>query len=281
MKKTAIGILIAVLVVVIGGVLLFAGLNAVKFNFRNLDGTEYMTNNYDFTQSVRRIDVKGHTADVELLPSADGLCHVSCFESDREKYTVTVADGCLTIRPADRGARGFRFFSFKSPRITISLPAASYDLLKVELSTGDVTADKALSFAELTVETSTGDLTKSGVQAETVTVHDGTGDIRLSSMSPKTAELTLSTGKIELADFVCSGDLNCSSSTGDIRLTNVDAANLYLSASTGDITGTILTDKTFVATTSTGDVRVPTGTAGGRCEAHTTTGDVRLSVSGK
>lgn len=281
MKKTAIGILIAVLVVVIGGVLLFAGLSAVKFNFRNLDGTEYMTSSYDFNESIRRIDVKGNTADVELLAAADGKCRVSCFESDREKYTVTVTDGCLTVRPADKGPRGWSIFSFRSPRITIYLPAGSYDLLKVELSTGDVSADKSLSFAELTVELSTGDLTMSGVQADAVTVHGGTGDIRLSNMTPRTAELTLSTGKIELVDFVCSGDLKCSSSTGDIRLTDVDAANLYLSASTGDITGTIRTDKTFVASATTGDIRVPTGTAGGRCEAHTTTGDVRLSVSGK
>ena len=110
--------------------------------------------------------------------------------------------------------------------------------------------------------------------------HGSTGDIRLSDMTPGTLTVTLSTGKIELVNVVSSGDLRCESTTGDIRLTDVDAANLHLSASTGDILGTIRTPKVFDATTSTGKVSVPAGTEGGRCEAHTSTGDVRLSISG-
>ena len=76
-------------------------------------------------------------------------------------------------------------------------------------------------------------------------------------------------------------DTGCESSTGDIRLTDVDGANLYLSASTGDITGTIRTPKTFVTKTSTGSVKVPDTTGDGRCEAETSTGDIRLSISGE
>ena len=75
--------------------------------------------------------------------------------------------------------------------------------------------------------------------------------------------------------------MRCKSSTGDIRLTDVDGANLILSASTGDITGTIRTDKVFTAHASTGKVSVPGTTTGGRCEAETSTGDIRLSISGK
>ena len=51
-------------------------------------------------------------------------------------------------------------------------------------------------------------------------------------------------------------------------------------ASTGDITGTIRTAKTFSAHASTGSVRVPDTTGQGRCEANTSTGDIKLSISG-
>ncbi|MBQ3486933.1 MAG: AbgT family transporter, partial [Clostridia bacterium] len=47
------------------------------------------------------------------------------------------------------------------------------------------------------------------------------------------------------------------------------------------ILGTILTDKVFSAHSSTGKVSVPATAAGGRCEAETSTGDIRLSISGK
>ena len=280
MKKTAIAILIAVLVVAIGAGLLFAGLSAVSFRFDKLDRTEYMTNTYEFDGPVKRVDMKGHAADLELLAAEDGRCRVVSAENDREKYSVSLENGTLTIRPQAE-MKKWSLFSFKSPKITVYLPAGTYESLKADINTGDLTADKALVFDTAEIELSTGDLTMSGVQTRAITVHGGTGDIRVSDMAPETMTVTLSTGKIVLSNVVCSGDLRCESTTGDIRLSDVDGANVYLKASTGDITGTIRTDKTFYASASTGDVKVPSGTTGGRCEASTSTGDIRLSVSGK
>lgn len=282
MKKTVIAILIAVLVVAIGAGLVFAGLSAVNFKFDKLDGTKYVTNTYSLGQ-IREIDIEGYTADVELLTAEDGTCRVVCQENDREKYDVSGENGRLVVRPADSGKLRWSLFSlpFKSPKISVYLPAGTYDLLKAQLDTGDITADRALCFETVDVSLDTGDLTFSGVQARRITVHSDTGDIRLGDVTPETVTLSVETGKIDVFNVVCSGDLRCESTTGDIRLTDVDAANLYLAASTGDILGTIRTPKVFDATTSTGKVSVPTGTVGGRCEAHTSTGDIRLSISGK
>ena len=280
MKKTAIAILIAVLVVVIGGTLLCAGLSSVHFDFKKLDRTEYVTNTYDFTDPVERIDVKGYTADVELLAAEDGTCRVVSAESDREKYSVALDNGTLSIRPATN-VKAWSLFSFKSPKISVYLPAGSYELLKADMGTGDVTADKALVFGAVDVEIGTGDLTLNGVQADRVTAHGSTGDIRLSDMTPGTVDVSVSTGKIVLTNVVCTGDLRCESTTGDIRLTDVDGANLYLKASTGDITGTVRTPKTFSAHASTGSVRVPDTAGEGRCEAQTSTGDIKLSIVGE
>ena len=280
MKRTAIAILIAVLVVAIGAGLLFAGLSAVSFRFDRLDRTEYMTNTYEFDGAVERVDMKGYTADLELLTAEDGRCRVVSAESDREKYSVSLENGTLTIRPQAQ-AKKWSLFSFKSPKITVYLPAGAYELLKVELDTGDVTADRTLSFEAMDILFGTGDLTMSGVQANQVAAHGSTGDIRLSDMAPETMTLSVSTGKIVLSNVVCAGDLRCESTTGDIRLTDVDGANIYLKASTGDITGTIRTEKVFAASASTGEVKVPAGAAGGRCEVRTSTGDIRLSISGK
>ncbi len=285
MKKTAIAILIAVLVVAIGAGLCFAGLSAVGFKLEVLDMREYETNTYDFGDPVREIDVEGRTADLELLPAEDGKCRVVCFENDREKYAVDLADGRLIIRPASDG-KGWHFslFTFKSPRISVYLPAGTYDALRITLHTGDITADKALSFVRLEAELNTGDLTLNGVQANEMRINGATGDIRHKDVTPDMADLSLSTGKIELVNVVCSGDLRCKNSTGDIRLTDIDAANLYLKASTGDITGTIRTPKIFTAHASTGKVSVPAASdsaVDGRCEAETSTGDIRLSVNGQ
>lgn len=281
MKRTVIAILIAVLVVAIGGALVFAGLSAVRYDFRKLDRTEYATNTHS-VGPVRAIDVQCDTADVELVAGGEADCKVVCFENDREKYTVDAVDGTLVIRPENSRTRWSLFgFAFKSPKITIYLPAGVYELLKAQLETGDITADKALSFDRLEVGLETGDLVLNGVQARLVKAHGSTGDIRLADMAPEALDVSVNTGKIELVNVVCSGDLRCESSTGDIRLTDVDGANLYLSASTGDIEGTIRTEKVFSAHASTGKVSVPATTTGGRCEAETSTGDIRLTLSGR
>ena len=282
MKKTAIAILIAVLVVAIGGGLCFAGLSAVHFDFKKLDRTEYLTRTYDFSDPIREIDLTCGTSDVELIAAEDGRCRVVCFENERERYAVSNDDGRLTIR-RETDERGWSLFSFafKSPKITISLPAGTYELLQAELSTGDMTADRALSFDAVEVKLSTGELVLSGVQTKRLSAHGSTGNIRLSDMAPETVDVSVSTGRIELTNVVCSGDLRAKSTTGDIRLTDVDGANLYLSTSTGDIRGTIRTEKVFSAHASTGKVVVPATTAGGRCEAETSKGDIRLSISGE
>ncbi len=280
MKKTAIAILIAVLVVAIGGALVFAGLSAVHYDFKRLDRTEYVTNTYDFSDPVERIELACETADVELAVARDGSCQVVCFESDRERYDVSLQDGKLVVR-ADKRKRVWPLFGFKSPKISVYLPAGQYELLQATLGTGDLTTDKALTFDRLEAELGTGDLTLNGIRADQVVVRGDTGDVRLNDMAARTADLALSTGRMVLVNVVCSGDLRAASSTGDIRLTDVDAANLYLSASTGDIEGTILTEKVFSAHANTGKVSVPATTTGGRCEVETSTGNIRLSISGK
>ena len=140
MKKTAIAILIAVLVVAIGGALVLAGLSAVRYDFKGLDRTEYATNTYSMG-TVHAIDVQCETADVELVAEGEADCKVVCFVNDREKYTVDAVDGTLVIRPESSKARWSPFaFAFRSPKITIYLPAGAYELLKAQLETGDITA---------------------------------------------------------------------------------------------------------------------------------------------
>ena len=282
MKKTMIALLIAVLVVAIGAGLCFAGLSTVGFKFRNLDRTEYRKHTYTLAEPFDRIDIKGYTADVDIVAAQGDTREVVVFESEREKYTVSVEDGCLAIRPVDEGkSRWFLFgFHFKGPRITLTVPQGAYELLQVELDTGDL-AVSDLAVETVLVNLDTGRAEISGLQTTSIAAHSDTGDLRLSDMTPAQVELSVDTGKIELVNLICSGDIRCESSTGDIRLTDVDGANLYLSASTGDITGTVRTQKVFSAESSTGKVSVPDTAAGGSCEAETSTGDIRLSISGE
>ncbi len=284
MKRTAIAVLIAVLVVAIGGALVFTGLSAVRFRFRDLDTTKYVTNTHDVGEGFTREEMDVDTADVRVEPAADGKCRVVCVEQEKYPHTVTVQGSTLIVRAAkDHGwlsdmSIGIRT---KSPSVTVYLPAADYASLQVEADTGRVVLVPGLVFETVDVDADTGSVEVDGVDVKDLKVNADTGRIKVSNMTPETVTLTACTGAIEVTDVVCDRDLRCEADTGSIRLTDVDGANLYLKADTGSISGTIRTEKVFYAKSSTGSVHVPEGTAGGRCEAHTATGSIRLSVSGK
>ena len=283
MKRTAIAILIAVLVVAIGGALVFAGLSAVHFKFRDLDTAKYVTNTYDLGEGFTRVEMDLDTANVQLEPAADGKCRVVCVEQEKRLHTVAVKGGALIVRAAE--GRPWSILDVgihtKSPSVTVYLPAADYESLKVEADTGRVVLSPGLAFRTVDVDADTGSVEADGVDVKTLKISNDTGRIKVANMTPETAELEVETGSLEVIDVVCAGDLRCEADTGSIRLTDVDGANVYLRADTGSISGTIRTEKVFYAKSSTGSVKVPEGTAGGRCEAETSTGSIRLSLSGK
>ena len=281
MKKTVIAILIAVLVVAIGAGLCFAGLSTVHFDIKKLDWTEYVTNTHEMSESFTRVEMDVDTADVNIQPAADGKCRVICVEQEKYPHTVTVENDALIVHAAKGKRWNFNIgVLVNSPSVTVYLPAAEYESLQVEADTGTVTLAPGLSFGTVDVDADTGAVNVDGVMVKRLKIDADTGQIVLANMTPETVELDANTGSIRVTDVVCSGDMRIEADTGSIRLEDVDAANLYLESDTGSISGTIRTDKIFVAKSSTGSVNVPEGTSGGRCEAHTDTGSIRLSISG-
>lgn len=282
MKKTAIAILIAVLVVVIGGTLLFVGLSAVHFKIRDLDTTQYVTNTHQVGENFTRVEMDLDTADVDVLAAEDGTCRVVCVEREKYPHIVKVENGTLIVRSAKDQKWNFNIgFVLRSPSVTVYLPAQDYESLKVAADTGAVKLVAGVSFGTVDVDADTGAVTVDGADVKKLKITADTGRITVANMTPETVELDADTGSVRVTDVVCSGDMRIEADTGSIRLEDVDAANLYLKADTGSISGTIRTPKTFVAKASTGSVKVPDTTGEGRCEALASTGSIKLSITGE
>lgn len=208
-------------------------------------------------------------------------------------------------------------FSFTSPKITVYLPQAEYKDLRIEGSTGNVNIPSDFSFASiyvkistgdifcgassagsLTAHVTTGDVQLNGVTAQEITLSSSTGDIALHRVnSASSIQIDVSTGDVALNDVTCqslsstgnTGDMELENvvatesirlerSTGNIELDRCDAAELLIETDTGDVEGSLLSPKIFLTDTSTGNVRVPQSTSGGRCEIRTSTGDIEFSA---
>ena len=291
----------------------------LKWNFGKLSTVKLETNEHEIREDFQDISVKTDTADIFFLPSADGVCRVECEEEVKANHAVSVQNGTLLIEVVNEKAwYDYINFSFVSPKITVYLPRAEYHALAVETSTGDIQLPKDFSFQSMDVRVNTGDVRCYASATEEMKIKTTTGGIWVENLSAGSLELSVSTGKVTATNVLCDGalqigvstgkttlsNIQCRSltstgdtgdislkhviatealsierDTGDVRFEDSDAASIHIKTSTGDVTGTLLSEKHFVAKTSTGHVDVPKTTTGGNCEITTSTGDIKIRIS--
>ena len=277
MKKVMIWIAVGMIGL---GIALFVGLGiAVKFDFMRFDTMKYVTNSFDITEDFDSVNLDTINADVEFVISEDGKCRVECFEREKLIHDVKVLDGTLTIHAVDsrNWIDHITVFNFRTPKITVYLPAGEYHMLKVKNTTGDLKLTGAWKVEILSLKSTTGDISLNQLTVRgQANVEVTTGNICMNSCTAGSLSLDGSCGDVTLKDVLVSGDLRAVSTTGDMKLERCDADEIYLKTTTGSVTATLLTEKMIFAKTTTGTVDVPKLTTGGQCEITTTTGDISV-----
>ncbi|MBO4770723.1 MAG: DUF4097 family beta strand repeat protein [Clostridia bacterium] len=279
----------------------------------------YETNTHVVAGNFDGIKINTALTDVVFKPSEDGSVSVVCVEKEKMKHRVAVENGALEITAEDRREWFDRVTLYSKPlSVTVYLPSGAYGALEISSRTGDVSVPSGFTFGSIDVTASTGDVFCSASAGGRLKITTTTGDVSLDELSAASVVVSVSTGRVKATGISCAGetyvnvttgkaelsDLSCSAlyskgstgdvtlnrvtastllnverSTGDIRFGESDAPEVTFRTTTGDINGTFLTGKTFVPSTSTGRIDVP-GTSGGRCELTTSTGDIKVSVTG-
>ena len=291
---------------------------ASGFDISKLSSEGYMSSTYEAAGDFSAIDIDTIATDVTFAVSDGGSAKVVCGERARVRHTVRVEDGTLLVRAEDERKWYDRIALFgKRLTMTVYLPDGSYESLRVVSRTGDVTVPAEFAFGNAGIDASTGDVAFFGQAGGRLAVETSTGDIALKGVSAGEIALSVSTGGVSAESVECEGaftvnvntgktalsNVACGSlsvkggtgrvtlsdtaardsfdievRTGDVRFDGCDAGEIRVKTSTGDVTGTLLTQKVFVCRTSTGRVRVPDTTEGGRCEIATSTGDIEIGV---
>ena len=317
MKRTVL-LVVAALLIVLGGVVFVVTMSAAGWDFLRLSNTEYETKVYEISDSFHAIDINDNTVDIRILPSEDGKCRVELCENENMPHSVTVEGDTLKIRFEDtrKWYETIEIFGF-SERIDLYLPEGTYKALKIESDTSDVIVSERLAFETIQIALSTGDLDCSASASGAVKITTSTGDVKLENIAAGELSVVTSTGRITAKTIVCEGDIKVTVNTGDVKildsvckslftegdsgdlfaenliakerfvierdtgdvtLEKCDAAEIYIETSTGDVWGVLLSDKTFFVETDTGEIEIPRGTSGGRCEIETDTGDVEIKI---
>ena len=289
----------------------------VKWDFKQLSTGRYETNRHELGGAFQSIRIETDTADVRFVPSESAGILVECYEQIHATHTVEICDGVLVVELADtrKWYEHIGIF-FDSPKITVAIPQGEYEALTVKNDTGDVTLPKDFRFHEAEISTDTGDISVFG-SVNALILKASTGALRVEGIDAQTMELSVTTGGVQVSSVACKGDvsvrvstgkatlrdLSCQNlssegKTGDISLQNViadgslsikrstgavkldrcDAAEILIHTSTGDVKGSVLSEKVFLAYSDTGRVRVPSSIQGGRCEIHTSTGNITMEI---
>lgn len=313
-----IWLLIAAILVLIGGIVFVGVMTVLKWDFTKLQTTQYETNCYEITDAFQNISIVTNTADIRFVPSEDTSSQVTCYEQKNVKHSVSVKDGTLVITVTDsRKWYEHIGIGFSSPKITLSIPKMEYGTLSIESTTGNVSIPKEFQFDSMDISETTGSVTSYASATDSVRIRTTTGSICVEGIETKKLDLSVTTGRVTVSGVNCSGDVHVEVSTGkasltdircenirsegntgDITLKNViaaeelsierstgsvtlaacDGAEISIETDTGDIKGSLLTEKIFIAQTDTGSVSVPKSTTGGRCELTTDTGNIRIVI---
>ena len=315
---TKIALIIAAGLTLLGGLLFTCVMTALGWNFSALATTEYQTTRHEVKETFRHISVDSCTVDVHLVITDQPTVTVECREKVKMAHSVTVEGDTLVIRAEDTRTWGdYIGIDTKSARVTVSLPRGDYGNLTVETTTGDMDIAAGLAFETVTLDTTTGDQICRATVTGLLKMKTVTGDICLAGVTAGETDLSVTTGDIAITDLACAGDvtiragtadlalsrvtcrnltanggtgdtklidvvasegMSLSRTTGDIRFTRCDAAELAVKTTTGDVKGSLRTPKIFLASATTGDIRVPASTEGGTCKITTNTGDIEITV---
>ena len=261
--------------------------------------TSLVTKNYPVSGSFSSVSVTEYYADVQLRASRDGSVSVTTRDTQDVTHTVQVVNGTLTIsRPEPNLGQRIFHDDDDDPTVIVYLPAGDYGSLTVNTTAGDIESAGQLNFASanltstagdiditgsvtqsLVCTTTTGDVEVNSPAAGAVQISTNTGDAELTGVSAQSLSIHTNTGDADLERTVAAGAIEISTTSGDIELERSDAASLTLSTTSGDVEGSLLTGKTFSASSTSGRVSVPASTPGaGACNVSTTSGSIRLTV---
>ncbi len=149
-------------------------------------------------------------------------------------------------------------------------------------TSGKIKAEDCTTSGIFTAQATSGKIDLSDINAEYgIQLKTNSGAVKIeASYTNKDMEIKTTSGRIYIDSTVADGKASLESTSGSIEFEKFDAGSLFLKSTSGIIQGTLLSDKNFVTSTSSGNVNVPMSVdEAGRCECKTTSGNIRIKIA--
>ena len=160
----------------------------------------------------------------------------------------------------------------------IWLPEEEYQQLAVSTVSGRIEVAEGLNFEEVSLESVSGSVHMYAQAEKALKAESKSGRVTIENASPEQLNAKPSSGRIELTDVIAEKDLFVKNTSGSVNLDGCDAGGISIETTSGAVKGTLLTDKIFMASSSSGRVEIPRSNLGGDCEITTTSGSIRIEI---
>lgn len=106
------------------------------------DKEEYREVSYSPEETVSAVSIDVRDREIEVSPSEDGRIHISCFESGRERYDISVSDSGTLTMAADDNKAWSDYIGAKASsdvrKITLLIPDELLDTLDISTTNEDI-----------------------------------------------------------------------------------------------------------------------------------------------
>ena len=259
---------IAVISLAAGIITVIAALWIHDFNFKNFNTEEFEMKEYAIQENFKNIDLDVSNFDVKLVKASDGKCSVSCGESDKTNFEVSVDGDTLIIDQKDRRKwyEHICFFGFgygENMTVTVNLPEEKYEELSLKAVSGDIDVPNEFSFMKSKLQSTSGDISYKANTDGSLSLLAVSGDIAVENADTGDMFLKTTSGEISAANCKISSSSEIVTTSGDIELDNFNTGSAEIVSTSGEVEldSFIAEDGVTVKTTS-GDITLRVSDAG-------------------
>ncbi|MBQ9980900.1 MAG: DUF4097 family beta strand repeat protein [Oscillospiraceae bacterium] len=257
MKKGVLtAVIVAVVLIVLGAVMGFAGWLAMGRSF-DLDsealGREYSPR--ETASEADRIEIYTYNYDVHVVPGDGDSIGIKWDENEEHKLTVRDSGGTLVISEEKDGDKLFGIsvfsitdlFPWSAPRLTVSLPRDFEGDITMDVKAGEGTVT-GVSLGQLELEGGSGGVSVSGVECSggakitcgsgqidaeqliaegEVFVRSGSGGIDALGIVSRTGSVTVenSSGSIDISSVSARDNVSVTNASGGVDLAEIAAGD--------------------------------------------------------
>ena len=262
----------------------------IALEFAPADAQASAAGGSETVEALRSLRVRVANADVKIVgESLDSGAAAQLRFSDPERFEWRMDGDALVVqerRPEDKH-RGLEYglrwlkqmISESGLRVTIALSKALTDALDFEGGGSDLRVE-GVAFAKARLITASGDITLKDVACEGgigINLNTHSGDMKLTDVSAANLMVHTGSGDLTAQRLRLSGQLRLESASGDIELRDVGCGALTAVTASGDIEADRCRAAGTVIRSASGDVRLDEVESDPTLAVDTASGDVDLT----